>query len=243
MRPQPRPFLPLAILALGAVALGCRPSTGLEPMDEATEATVVEDAAITSSSGVELMAHGDRWTGDAVVEQFTTPVYVRIRNDSDRNLLIRYPSFALLGALDRYAVLPPFVLATTDDHTELAAGYTPVESPLFTTDGFKVAPYYAPAYPNLVGYDGVMVVDLDYHTRYMAEWGDVATLPTADIMAWALPEGVLSPGAELTGFLFFEKVDPSEAQINLYFELEDATDHDLFGGLWIPFEPDGPFEP
>jgi hypothetical protein len=212
-------------------------------MEEATEVPTTDDAAITSSRGVEMIAHGDRWDGDAIVEQFTTPVHVTIRNDSDRDLLIRYPNFALLGALDRYAVLPPFVLETTDDQTELAAGTSTVDEPLFSTEGFEVAPHYAPAYPNLVGYDGIMIVDLDYHTRYMAEWTEIEELPTAEMRAWALPEGVLTPASELTGFLFFEKVSPEEAQVNLYFELEDAADHDFFGGLWIPFEPEGPLEP
>jgi hypothetical protein len=129
-----------------------------------------------------------------------------------------------------------------DQGVVLVEGYTPVDEPKFESVDYWVAPYYAPAYPVLVPYGQAFVYDEDYYTRYMTVWNGT-DLPTEEMQDLAVPEGVLPSGSTLSGFLFFEVLDPGEEKVNFLAQLENAETHDYFGAVWIPMEPEGPLEP
>jgi hypothetical protein len=58
--------------------------------------------------------------------------------------------------------------------------------------------------------------------------------PSADVMAMALPEGVLSPGARVDGFLYFKKATAHEtSELNLGWELVDPRTSQSFGSTHV----------
>lgn len=59
-------------------------------------------------------------------------------------------------------------------------------------------------------------------------------LPTDDMIAEALPEGVLQDGGRVEGFLYFRGVTARESRVTLRFELTDANDERPFGTASLP---------
>jgi hypothetical protein len=62
-------------------------------------------------------------------------------------------------------------------------------------------------------------------------------LPTADMLRNVVPEGVLDEGGELEGFLYFEKLQntDADARVNFHVDLQDAITGQTFATLHIPF--------
>lgn len=196
------------------------------------------DGSIAESTvqGVDFEVDTAAWDGSPVVSDLLTPIRVSVTNHSDQPLRIRYANFALLGAYDRYAALPPLVLQRQDDVLVLAAGGPVVDKPELDYTGFFVAPYYAPAYPRLSPYEGSLMVDEDYYRRYLAVWSALPGLPDEEIARKALPEGVLATNASVSGFLYFERVADGEEKVNFMAQAENAETHDYFGTALIPLE-------
>jgi hypothetical protein len=73
---------------------------------------------------------------------------------------------------------------------------------------------------------------------YPGAWSDysVIELPTRDMVAQALPEGMLEPGQKISGFVFFEDLDDDIAEVVFTAPLVEATKHFTFGNIEIPFE-------
>jgi hypothetical protein len=228
-----------ALVVAGLTA--CQPQTELEPVAEpdvtGTETTVVKEMA-----GVRLEVDSDAWEGDPEVAELVTPIRVEIVNESERPLWIRFQNFALLGAYDRYSVLPVFAFDDENGEAVLVEGYVPVPVADFSYEEYYVTDLYNPAYPEFAVWEHALVIDDEYHGRYAATW-DELPLPSAEMQRWALPEGVLPTGSNLTGFLFFEGLHPGEERVNFLAQLEDAMDGDYFGALMVPMEAEGPLEP
>jgi hypothetical protein len=227
------------IVLLGT--LSCQPRQELEPAGE-TVTTPEDDTAQTVSHGVTMKVDGDAWTGGGGVVEALTPVYVTITNNSGQPLSLRYSNFALLGAWDRYAVLPPFAVELVDYEPVLVDDTIVIEDPEFIYDDLYVTPYHDPIYPDVDPYDDDVVFDAAYYQRYLTVW-DAMELPNDEMLAWALPEGVLPDGGEITGFLYFEPLADGEEAVELFAELENAATNDLFGAINISYEVEGPLEP
>ncbi len=231
----------LGMCAMLVVPIGCQQRQELEPADE-TVTTPEDDTARTAKHGVTMEADGDAWTGDSTVVKMVTPMYVTITNNSGKPLSLRYSNFALLGAVDRYAVLPPIAVELVDYEPVLVDEGILVEEPLFTYTNFYLAPYYDPIYPDIEAYDADVVFDEAHYARYVPVW-DAMELPTDEMIAWALPEGVLPDGGEISGFLYFEYLEEQEEAVEFFAQLENADTHDLFGAINISYEVEGPLEP
>jgi hypothetical protein len=231
-----RNSIPLLLLAF---LVGCGTGTNLQPAPSATEVAAMEDAAISSVDGIDVRAQADAWTGDLAVTTHVTPVRVYIENDSGEPLRVRYSEFALVAPDgQRYAALPPFNVEGDITEPVLVRDYSPVADPIFTYDAFSVAPYYSTIYPDLTPYADPFFYDPDYYYRY----GDVLdtifveeNLPTATMLQNALPEGVLYDGGQVSGFLYFEKVDPEQPRVTFRADLEKADAKASFGTATIPF--------
>jgi hypothetical protein len=176
------------------------------------------------------------------VPRLVTPVRVSIVNDSGRDLRIRYEDFALLGAYDRYSVLPLFSFETDEGQVMLLEGYVPVAEPAFEYDSFYVTDAYGAAYPDLDTYTHALVLDDSYYARYAAVAQELP-LPLVEMQRWSIPEGALPSGSSLLGFLFFEGLHPGEERVNFLAQLEEASTGDFFGTIQIPLETEGPLEP
>ena len=51
----------------------------------------------------------------------------------------------------------------------------------------------------------------------------------------ALPQGVVESGGEVSGFIYFEKVDPEERRVRFRLDLAEAEEGTIFGTATIPF--------
>jgi hypothetical protein len=226
--PLLRHLLP-ALLALGAAAtFACATATELRPAPEAERTAGRGLGATAQDAGVEVEARVHAWAWEpSRLETELTPVLVQIVNGSVRPLRVRLGDFALVdGAGRSHAALPPY-----DIEAEVAE---PIEGYAHGAVGFRVAPYLGTFYPRSAAYSAFAYDPLYYSSYYplMSE----LELPTADMLAHALPEGVVEPGGRVAGFLYFELVEePAQDAVRFRFALFDATSDERFGQVEIPF--------
>lgn len=225
-----RYVLPLALL----VAAGCSgPGTALDPAPAAE--TVGPDTAVDRVDGVRMTAETGAWDGLARVTTEVTPIRVTIENDGAAPLRLRYDDFALVSPQGRrYAALPPYGVEGDVTDPTLVDAYAPVATPGFAYSGFQVAPYYSSVYPSVTAYGGAFGYDPAYYDRYYTVYRDIE-LPTQEMVAEALPEGVISPGGRVSGFLYFERVPPSAPRVRFRADLTAAESNAAFGEISIPF--------
>ncbi len=210
-------------LALGA----CAGSGQLVPAPGASALPAPEVGAVGRDAGVQLQARTEAWTGQPVnLATDFTPILVQVTNNGTRPLAIRYQDFMLQRAdsTKSWAAIPPFSIDKT----------VTIDRPLYRSDSFLLAPYLSPYYPAWRRFDGFPAFDRDYWHTYYPEFGTLQ-LPTPDMLAAALPEGVLQPGGSMTGFLYFQHVPATPGQVLLRQRLETPTG-DIFGGIVIPFQ-------
>ncbi|MDC0723106.1 hypothetical protein [Nannocystis bainbridge] len=208
----------------GAALLACAGT--LEPAPESRRVPGLAGSAFDEDAGVELIAIADAWRGyPAELGELVTPLLVTITNRGRRPVELRYEHFALVTRAGvRFAALPPVIVP--------GVAYAPVDL-VYPPMGFGLAPYLSPWYPALSVWGGSFPFRPDYY-------GDCYTacqhapLPDSELLQRALPEGVLSPGGRITGFLYFEEL-ADVRHVDLVAELFDPTTGERIGGLDIPF--------
>ncbi len=211
--------LPLALSACAAGAANFEPAPGAQPAP-------AMDGAVATDAGVRVVAEGDAWTSrPANLANEVTPFLVHVTNNGTQPLLLRYRSFRLVtpsGAT--YFALPPF---------QIGGSVARTVTPAYAYSGFTVAPYLSRYYP-AVEVANPFMADEPYYNTY---WPLIQriSLPTGDMVQEALPEGVLAPGGTVSGFLYFQKVDPKAARVRVLLDLLNASTHDEFGQVAIPF--------
>lgn len=212
------------------VCAACASQPQLRPAEEAERAPDEPDVVVASAEGVELQVHLEawRWTPEDLPDMLT-PVRVRIENSSERRLLLRYDGFELVTPEGMsYAALPPFDI--TGEATERSGSYR------YGVSGFHIAPHLRHYHPHF----GVAGYPFLYHDHYYRGYYPVYRryeLPTRDMLARALPEGVLDPQGRITGFVYFadlDKIKPLPERLELRFALIDAETEERFGVIDIP---------
>ncbi len=223
--------VPLALLVAGGVA-GCSPTAYLEPAPTAVTLPRRSDADVAKVAGVRIVAIGDAWSAvPPGLAGVITPVKVDIRNESDQPVDVRYEDFKLTAAGFTSAALPPYKI--TGAVGGPGFGGVPVV-PAFAYRRFFIAPAYAPFYDwDFDRWDGPFAFDLGYYSTYYPFWRE--RMPTRDMRAQAIPEGVLNPGGRLSGFLYFQKVDKKAGPVSLSFDLVNADNGTALGKVELPF--------
>lgn len=185
--------------------------------------------ARAAAKGVSMTAQINAWTGDpAGLESIVTPVKVSLMNESDHPVSLRYKNFTLSNPAGVHGeAIPPFeIKGSTDPVAESI-------SPSYTFRSFYPYPayrMYGSAYnfwPDNFGWDAAW-----YNSAYQY-WS--RELPTADMLRKAIPEGVLNPGGEVSGYLYFQLVPSDANMLDLQSKLFDATTHDPLATLDLPF--------
>lgn len=244
--PAPRPLatvpLPFVLFIAVAFLAACASRPELVPAPEAETVSPQGTIARTSAAGVTLTVDPDAWRGDVPIENAVTPMHVKIGNRSDNKLRIRYSDFAMVAENgDRYAALPPYDIRGTVADASPARRYSPVDRLGFTYDGFHVAPLYRFMYPSLSVWEAHrFYFDPLYYEHYYPYWGRARTeLPTAEMLRFALPEGVLDEGGVLAGFLYFERIDPGSGStppgLTFQADIVDIVSGEMIATLEIPF--------
>ena len=185
-------------------------------------------AAFDEQEGVRVSVNGDAWKGppDDLTKRLT-PVKVRLINHSGKPVQILYERFTLRGASGRtYRPLPVVPL----DHDGARA--TPL-LPIFANANFFVGPRYRDVYPSLESWAEALQRDETFYERQYQLWGD--GLPTTQMQRYALPEGVLGDGGEMSGYLFFENATRHEDRVKFKAELEEGHGGDVVATIQLPF--------
>lgn len=232
-----------AIAAAGLLA-GCADRVSLMPAPSATAVPVQGEAtgAVETVSGVRVAVISREWPGTAQISEAVTPLKVDIRNNSNSPVAVRYSEFRLTTPDGRvYSALPPVAIDATVPSTlaapatpRLAPGFSPITLPGFTATGFGVSPMYSPLYPGYPVAGGPFAYDPLYYGNAGTYWRSV-DLPTVAMARMALPEGVLQPGGQMQGYLYFQEVDPNVDSLRFRMDVVNAGQGNEMGTIEIPF--------
>lgn len=226
-------LLGMVVLTLvGCAPLHLRPAPGAQIVPTAPLAAADHDA------GVRIVVQPDAWRGTPEhLDRELTPMKVTIDNGSDRPLRICYEDF-ILETGDKLQLLPLPPLDIRGQVTERSDTpiYLPSYAivPRFIHRVFRVAPWYAPYYPSLSRWNNTWAINHAYYDIYYPRW--TVELPTADMVARAMPEGVIEPGGRLSGFLYFPTLDDDPERVTFKANLSSAREDVLFATLRVPFE-------
>lgn len=219
-------------LVLAGVLLSCAPRGILRPAPDASLIPREKRMAFAEAAGIRLVADPGAWSGDpAALPQYFTPIHVTIENKGNRPVRIQYQDFSLEDSTGFQALpLPPHHITGTI----AAAPPAPSVYPGYTYHKFYLYPYYAPYYVRgLSMWADPFDYDAFYYDHYYSYWR--TPLPTQDMIANAIPEGVLNPGGRLSGFVYFQKPQTSADRVELVFHAVDARNNETLGTLRIPF--------
>ena len=204
----------LVLVALVASVGACATEPVLLPTSGYTSAIGRRSLAVESRSGVTVTADGSVWDSPPkTLATEVTPVWVTLHNAAGRSLRVQYDEFTLKGDSGAiYIALAPYVLRASRSHPPFEVpngGYF---------DKFQVAAYLAPFYPWLPVWNGPLPYGPSIHTVALR-----ASLPTANMLDRALPEGVLENSGTASGFLYFQKVDVRENRATFQVGLQEPT--------------------
>ena len=204
--------------------------------------TLGDKVAFTETQGVRVSVNGDAWRGEPFnLPDVLTPLHVSIENGGPVPLRLAYRDFAIIGESGmRYAALPP-LQAESQLPTGRVSGvklYTVTyraaparTAPRFHHRRFYVAPHYGYYYP---GYP-LWASPFPYASFGPTPYSWPQRLPTEDMIAEALPEGVLEPGGHVDGFVYFQGVTQREDHVKFDFKLVDGSTQQQVGEAVVPF--------
>ncbi len=226
---------PVSILALilGVTIYGCASNKELRTINGYNS-----DVTSKSVDGINIIAKVNYWKGNPEVKQYVTPVYITINNNSGKPLKISYEQFALLLPNGkRFSAIPPFGVKGEVSKPALTEQYSPILSPAFTFHGFLIAPYFSSIYPEIPVCAGYFYFDPLYYDNYYNYWGQIEyDLPTTKMIDNALPEGELKNKGEISGFLYFEKLNNTKAnKVDFRADLINSKTGNNFAVISIPF--------
>lgn len=221
------------LCAIGLLSLlvgGCASEPQLKPAPAANKIAGDVLGARASVDNVQLSARFDAWEWrPQQLDHKLTPVLVRIQNNSDQPLRIRYEEFRLADPRGfEFVALPPFAI---DKEAEV-----PTDAYAYRTTGFYAAPHVSPYYSGLDPWGGPFYYDPGFYGTYNQVYREV-DLPTNDMLIRALPEGVLEPNGEVTGFIYFPDMGEDRdlpLEMRMKFELVNAQTGGQFGVINIP---------
>jgi len=210
-----------ALLATLAALAACAHNPELFPLADSSPQAPHTAAATTG--GVRVVVDGEPWHGrPGDLPATVLPVRVTVENQSSEPVRVAYPEFVLTtpDGMSRHALSP---------YSVQRPGQV-VSTPAFPMGGFWIAQPWAGYYPWLSPWDGPFAFDSDYYDTYRVS----ESLPSRDMLAQALPEGVLQPGGRVTGYLYFQPLH-HVSQVTFQAQLDDARTHAQIGRLAIPF--------
>lgn len=197
-------FAPVAVLLLLAA---CAASPGLP-------------APMAARAGeVEVVARTGAWSGwPADLSRLTTPIHVRVVNRGATPVRVSHDDVALVaGGVRLPAVLPYEVRGVV---------YAPPPAAL-PSAGFSPDVADSSATPHWALRGSATAAEAD-----PARVGEQFALPSLDMLDGALPEGVVPPGDEASGFVYFEPLGAGPAELSV--RLIDGRTGQVVGRAVIP---------
>lgn len=212
--------------AFAALVAGC--ASTLSPAPVANEVAGRGEGAMVQANGVKMVARASAWEGvPSNLAAKLTPMLVTISNDSEVPVRVRYNELMLVVPEGRvYKALPPFQIDGQLAQRTIA--------PLYPPSRFSYAPYFSPFIPGATIYSGAFPYHRPYWDRYATVLRTV-NLPSDDMLARAMPEGVIEPGGEVRGFVYFPGVGGDVEPVRLRADLVNAETGEMLVPLAIPF--------
>ena len=222
----------LSLMLVLALA-GCA-ATEIKPAPVANQLPGPGQGAIAQANNVVVEARADAWEWRPEdLTREVTPLLVTVRNNSDRPISIQYSRFQLVTNDGRtLRALPPFDIRGSVTKRVGTLGYP--------YSGFSVYPGLSPYYTDVTPVADPIGFGFDplYYDTYYSELVQIQ-LPTDDMLERALPEGVLDPGGEVTGFLYMQNVGEQTARLEFQYNVIDASTGEQFASIEIPFVTEG----
>ncbi|HEV7268574.1 MAG TPA: hypothetical protein VGN83_27250 [Falsiroseomonas sp.] len=214
----------------GAASLllgGCALDPELVPAPRATTVRGPGQGVQAVEQGVRVVAYTEAWVAElSTLPLVVTPILIRLENRSAAPLAIRYEAFRLESpSRGPRGPIPPYRIDQVVTEPVLTPGY-----PL---RGFEVAPYLSPFYPGLTPYAGTFGMTPGLYRTTFPRFVEVP-LPTPAMLRLALPEGVLRPNGETSGFLYFPDVQ-TQGPARLVVKLARADTGAELGRVTLPF--------
>jgi hypothetical protein len=203
--------LALCVLAAAPAVPACS-SLGqrLQPAPDAHAVAGMDRAAVDADHQIEVIAQTSAWPGDARIMRHIEPIRVRIGNYGTGPVHLRYDHFRLVTPDGRsFALLPPL-----PTRSGVPASARRIITPRFKYAKYRVAPYYGAVYTAIAVHDGDFL-RRDAVARDRVRFRQLGSLPTPEMVDWAIPEGVLEVSGFVDGYLFFERVPKTEQRVEL----------------------------
>lgn len=160
-----------------------------------------EPIAVVTTGGVTMKVHPGAWSGEPERFDKVLPVLVEITNDGEVPLRIRHAQFSLLTTSgERVVATPPFNLGVTETDPVGASSDPYIGYPFFGHVFFPYAQGFFPfgSFGRSGHFGGYPYSRLGPFAFFRS-----VRLPSSDMVAKALPEVVVEPGARATGFVYF----------------------------------------
>jgi len=204
------PRRPLVVVLVALLAAGCAGRLA-EPR-----------TASAGASGVEITAAAGAWRGwPRDLERVVTPIRVSVTNGGTAPVRLTATSFALALTSGRRlaAVVPAEVRGVVAEPAPAALPQA----------GAALGPTRERSGPGWAINEPALDPRGDPSVDPARGW----ELPSPDVLALALPEGVLAPGRSASGFVYFERPPRGITQATLTARLVAATGEEL-GVIAIP---------
>ena len=218
----------MVVLLVGLCLMSACATRGrLVPLKGESTSVAAATGQQGDSARVTVEVEPNSWRGVPRRLTKVTPVLVTIENEHNEPIRIRYNEFALKASDGRvFCALPPFDIRATQ--TDSFQSFYPMS-------GFLIAPYQSRFFPGFQTWGGRFAWDSIYFQSNFANLGRY-DLPTGDMLAKALPEGVLQPQGKMRGYLYFENIDPDLEEIEFVAKVVSANSKQPVAEVRIPFE-------
>ncbi len=230
-----------------ALAVGACAPASLRPARDARVDTDAPLAATAEDSRVRVVVEPGAWSANPRnLDQEILPLKVTIENNSNEPVRVRYADFTLAAERGvQYTPLPPLAIeGSVTETSRRPVAVTPHYGirPYYSYQGFVVAPWYGPYYEGtgdapagIAPWSYPWAYDPTYYDTYYPRW--LVDLPTPDMLARALPEGIVEPGGRVTGFMYFPRITASLDRVTFQANLKDgAHDDQTVASVRLPFE-------
>jgi len=247
-----------ALLTAGLLLtlLACSSAPALRP---APDAAIGDHGATATEATVTMAAEADAWAGTPHQIDGYTPIRIRLENDGDHPIRVRYDDLRVAAGDSTVTPIDPRAIDGTEYVSPHNAGYG---RSAYGSHGFHVASHHsglssghgrhgghglAHGFGHGFGHGlghGFHPGGYGYRSLRYGYGGHsrAVELPTRDMLTMAVPEGFLEPDGHVEGFLYFptEKIPhtkrehPGSAPFTM--TVVHAETNETLGEISIPFE-------
>jgi len=217
------------------ISCGDKKKTELVPKDVNDEQVLLTQTETITKDSVTVTVSSDAWNGNDEVKKEVTPLKIKVENNNEKPIEITYDKLSLVTKDgDLYAALPIYDVRGDLDKAELIMEDTITVKTEMNYDRFYLYPMYTHVINDVPVSQYQYFGKESYYKKYYADWKDTG-MPTSAMRNLALPEGTLENGGSISGFVYFQKVDPDLKEITLNMAIVNAESDLVINSIKVPF--------